>query len=251
MAHIHIHRAPARRPKLTADVKTTDAEFKSMSLPEQIEVLKADGRSSLLRDCRIMGITANKIEDITTLATLVAKELRKRNAGTAKDSIAKTADCACGGHAKDAKVKDGDTTQAAKLRREYEIKSKAMRAWNGIGSAPYTQSELEDLADRATRASLTEKEEKERIAHEKSYQLYLAHEKRVATYKPSARDSSRTIDAAPVNLLYLDLDAMSPASLDRAARAKSIDADSKTDRIMGILRASFTPAQVDTWAQTY
>lgn len=65
-----------------------------------------------------------------------------------------------------------------------------------------------------------------------------------------SRDSARpTRDAGePVNNEWIKLDRMMPDDLARAAGAKNVVASGKTDTIMGILRATFSPQQVESWA---
>lgn len=63
------------------------------------------------------------------------------------------------------------------------------------------------------------------------------------------KDKKPTRDAGePVNGEWMKLDRMTPDDLSRAASAKNITAEGKTDTIMGILRATFNPNQIEAWS---
>lgn len=55
----------------------------------------------------------------------------------------------------------------------------------------------------------------------------------------------------PVNAAWLKLDRMTPDSLAREARSKGIKDETKTGQVMGILRATFKPVQIDAWSQHF
>lgn len=78
------------------------------------------------------------------------------------------------------------------------------------------------------------------------------HKKPEPVAKVEDATQKLTRDAGePVNAAWLKLDRMTPDSLAREARSKGIKDETKTGQVMGILRATFKPVQIDAWSQHF